>query len=327
MSGVVSRRSVAAFTLGLVAGATSAAAGPALGKGRAVPSADLVTFDHPPFPFDGKVPGATPDDQDQPFLQSDPDGRRFHLAPRGGKLYEDPTYSDRRSLLFVPPRFDPRRPDAALVVFFHGNLATLQRDVAGRQGVPRQLRASGLNAALVAPQMAVDALDSNAGHFYEPGFFGTYLREAAVHLAERADGGFTADDIDRLPVVIVAYSGGYVPTAYTLAAGNERIAGVVLLDALFGEEHKFADWIARHYPRTFFVSAYSKASAPLNGELEATLRDKGLPVEASLPPKIGPGTLVFRAAPDAVHNDFVTAAWVRDPLAVILARIKIGDGS
>ena len=320
---MVSRRSVAALAVAAVAGAARAAAEPS-SRRRIVPP-DLVAFEHAPFPFDGKVPGATPD-QDQPFLQSDTDGRRFHLAPRGGKLYEDQTYSDRRSLLVIPPRFDPRRPDAALVVFFHGNLATLTRDVLARQGVPRQLKASRLNAALVAPQMAVDALDSSAGHFYEPGFFETYLREAAAHLAERAAGRFAAADLDRLPVVIVAYSGGYVPTAYTLAAGDDRIAGVVLLDALFGEEQKFADWIARHYPKSFFVSAYSKASAPLNRELEATLRREGLPVATDLPAVIKPGTVVFRAAPGAVHNDFATAAWTQDPLAAILARVKIGDG-
>ena len=282
---------------------------------------DLVPFTYSPFPYAGEVPGATPD-QDQPFLQTDTDGRRFHLSPRGGKLYEEPTYSDRRSLLFVPPHFDAHRRDAAVVVFFHGNLATLD-DVTGRQDVPGQLVASHLNALLVAPQMAVDALDSSAGHFYEPGFFGTYMREAAQHLTERAGGRFTAADIDRLPIVIVAYSGGYVPTAYILAAGDARIAGVVLLDAVFGEENKFVDWIARRHSATFFVSAYSKASAPLNGELEATLRGKGIDVAPALPPSIGPGTIVFRAAPGAVHNDFVTAAWIRDPLAAILARVRL----
>ena len=41
----------------------------------------------------------------------------------------------------------------------------------------------------------------------------------------------------NMPVVIVGYSGGFVPTAYSLAVGGveKRIRGVFLLDALYGE--------------------------------------------------------------------------------------------
>ena len=48
-----------------------------------------------------------------------------------------------------------------------------------------------------------------------------------------------------MPVVIVAYSGGYLPAAYSLAHGGarDRVKGVVLLDALYGEPDKFARWI------------------------------------------------------------------------------------
>ena len=62
-----------------------------------------------------------------------------------------------------------------------------------------------------------------------------------------------------MPVVIVAYSGGYLPAAYSLAHGGarERIKGVVLLDALYGEPDKFARWIEQERGHAFFVSAYS----------------------------------------------------------------------
>ena len=75
---------------------------------------------------------------------------------RGGTYWEDQTYSDQRVLLHIPKGFDPRRP-ALMVVFFHGNEATLERDVRNRQAVPRQITESGLNAVLVAPQFAVNA--------------------------------------------------------------------------------------------------------------------------------------------------------------------------
>ena len=66
-----------------------------------------------------------------------------------------------------------------MVIYFHGNGATLDRDVRARQQVPRQVTQSGLNAVLVAPQLAVDALDSTAGRFYEPGAFRRFVEEAA----------------------------------------------------------------------------------------------------------------------------------------------------
>ena len=108
--------------------------------------------------------------------------RLGHSSVRGGVYWEDETYNDRHSLLFIPAHFDIRRP-AVIVVFFHGNQALLERDVSRRQEVPRQIAESGLNAVLVAPQFASDALDSSAGHFWERGAFRRYLDEAATRLA------------------------------------------------------------------------------------------------------------------------------------------------
>ena len=116
--------------------------------------------------------------------------------------------------LAAPQSFDPARP-GVIIVFFHGNMATLSRDVVARQQIVRQLTDSGLNAVLVAPQLAVDALDSSAGRFWAPGGFAAFLGEAQTKLGElypNARGAFR-----RMPVVIVAYSGGYLPAVYSLA--------------------------------------------------------------------------------------------------------------
>ena len=69
-------------------------------------------------------------------------------------------------------------------MFFHGNQATLTRDVLERQQTARQLAQSDLNAVLVAPQLAVDAADSSAGNFWRPGAFAQFLDEAESKLAE-----------------------------------------------------------------------------------------------------------------------------------------------
>jgi hypothetical protein len=276
----------------------------------------IVAFAASAFPYDGEIPG-----QHRPFLDVNRDGRRGHTSPQGGVLWADTTYSDRNSLLYVPPGFDLKRP-AAIVVYFHGNLATLGRDVADRQRVPRQLFHARLNAVLVAPQMAVDALDSSAGHFWERNFFARYMNEAAVHLAAMT--GAPASRFNALPIVIVAYSGGYLPAIYAASVGGigDRLAGIVLLDALFGETDKYADWIARNRNHAFFLTAFSKTSEAENTALRAALDTQGIGVEQGLPSDLSPGTIAFLGARDAVHNDFVTSAFTLDPLQVILAHIR-----
>jgi len=277
----------------------------------------LVAFDAAPFPFDGRpLPG-----QDKPFFDVTADGRRGHTSPRGGVYWEDATYSDRRVLLSIPQGFDPARP-GLMVIYLHGNLATLERDVARRQRVPDQVAGSGLNAVLVAPQLAVDALDSTAGRFYEEGAFRRFVEEADRRLAALA-GRPRAGRIGAPPVVLVAYSGGYVPAAWSLHHGGlgDRLRGVVLLDAPYGELEKFATWIAGR-GAAFFVSAYSRSAREENGALQRLLAERGVDFATSLPAVLRPGSVSFLAAGEHLsHNDFVTRAWVEEPLRALLSAI------
>jgi hypothetical protein len=134
----------------------------------------LVALQNTPFSYCGQNPAAGRD-----ILDYQDGEHRGHTSPRGGVRFEDNTYFDKRVLLPIPSGFDPGR-QPAIVVFFHGNNATLERDVVRRQQVANQLARSGLNAVLVAPQFAVDTPDSSAGHFWEPRFFRRFLGEAAV---------------------------------------------------------------------------------------------------------------------------------------------------
>jgi len=277
----------------------------------------LVPFDNSPFPYRGEVP-----EKNKPFIDVIEGDRLGHTSPRGGVYWEDQAYSDRRSLLYIPRGFDPRRP-ALMVVFFHGNEATLTRDVRNRQQVPRQLAESGLNAVLVAPQFAVNALDSSSGRFWEPGVFPEYLKEATERLTELYGDQRARAAFFDAHVVIVAYSGGYNPAAFILHAGkvDHRLRGLILLDALFAEVDKFADWLARR-PPAFFVSAYGKAARDEHASLQRMLTERGVRFQSSLPANLTRGSVSFIAANDEIkHVDFMTHAWVDDPLKVLLRRI------
>lgn len=294
-------------------GSSSNAAPLTEGKGN------LVPFTNAPFPYDGLIPV-----KDIPFLDVNQGGRRGHTVPRAGRVYwEDETYSDRRSIVYLPAGFDIARP-AVIVVFFHGNGATLARDVIARQQVPRQIAKSGLNAALLAPQFAYDAPDSSSGNFWTPGFFARYLDEALSKLAEVYGDRSVRPVFAKMPVVLIAYSGGYNPAAYAAAVGgtDDRIRGIILLDALYAEEDKFAGWIERNRGHAFFFSAYTKSAAASNATLKKLLSDAGIAFTRRTPRKLAPGTVTFLATdPDLDHNDLVTRGWVNDPVAWLLARI------
>jgi len=273
------------------------------------------------FPYHGLIPPDEDNDKSRPFLDVDNGGRLGHTSPRGGLLWEDTTYSDRHVLIAAGPDFDPGRP-GALVVYFHGNQTTLARDVVGRQQIARQLAQSALNGVLVAPQLALDANDSSAGNFWRPGAFAQFLDEAEAKLAELYPNASRAA-FRRMPVVIVAYSGGYMPAAYSLAEGGaaNRIRGVALFDALYGEEDKFAHWIEGARANAFFVSAYSGSTHDRNVALRARLERDGVQVQHGLPDGLRPGTVAFIDSGDVRHEDFVNVAWTSDPLRDILSRV------
>ncbi len=113
----------------------------------------LVSMKSSAFPYDGNNPAS-----ESPFLNISKGERRGHRSYSGRVYWQDETYNDSRVLTHIPENFDIRKP-GVIVVFFHGNGATLERDVRDRQLVPRQITNSGVNAVLLAPQLAVDAFE------------------------------------------------------------------------------------------------------------------------------------------------------------------------
>ncbi|MDR3470783.1 MAG: hypothetical protein P4M09_03700 [Devosia sp.] len=322
MSGArLSRRSLGRLAASLAA-LTITGEAPALGAVPRSPlpamKAALFPFATAPFPYHG----AKPDDGAEFMDVSTGNGRLGHTSPRGGVYYEDQTYSDNRVLVALPGGFDLRKK-AAIVVFFHGNNSVLQRDVVNRQHVPDQLQESGFNAALVAPQFAVDALDSSAGRFWVPGAFAQFMAEAATALASLWGSRTARTAFGSLPIILVAYSGGYDPAAFVLTVGGvgRRVRGVVLLDALIAEDDKFAGWIGANRRSAFFFSGYSEASADGNGQLMRRLAARGIGYSTGLPRSLDAGDVRFVATADADHDAYMTEAWVTDPMAWLLQRV------
>ena len=277
----------------------------------------LVSMKSSAFPYFGNNPAS-----DAPFLNISKGERRGHRSYGGRVYWQDETYNDNRVLMHVPESFDVRKP-GVIVVFFHGNGATLERDVRNRQMVPQQISDSGVNAVLLAPQLAVDAADSSAGKFWQPGGFKRFMAESADQLARLCGDPNAAKAFANMPIVIVGYSGGFLPTAWSLEVGGitDRVRGVFLLDAVYGELDKFASWIENN--RTgFFVSSYTRSTRRHEKELMQMLKQKGIAISDNVDGPLRPGSVVFIETPEGVtHRDYVTRAWTNNPVKEVLVKM------
>src|SRR3954447_14769291 len=283
----------------------------------------LVSMKSSAFPYFGNNPAS-----DAPFLNISKGDRRGHRSYSGRVYWQDETYSDSRVLVHVPEHFDARKP-GVIVVFFHGNGATLERDVRDRQLVPQQITDSGANAVLLAPQLAVDAADSSAGKFWQQNGFKRFMAESAERLAQLYGDPNSAKAFANMPIVIVGYSGGFVPTAWSLEVGGitKRVTGVILLDAVYGELDKFASWIENN--RTgFFVSSYTRYTKRRDQELMAMLREKGIAYREDMDEPLRPGSVVFVQTRDGVtHRSYVTQAWTEHPVKDVLVKMAAAPQS
>jgi hypothetical protein len=280
----------------------------------------LVSLKSSAFPYFGDNPRT-----EQPFLNVSSGSRRGHRGMGGRVFWQDETFNDNRVLMHVPENFDVNKP-GVIVVFFHGNGATLERDVRDRQRLPQQISDSGVNAVLLAPQLAVDAADSSAGKFWQPGGLKRFVTESADHLASLYGDPRAAKTFANMPVIIIGYSGGFVPTAWSLEVGGlgNRVRGVFLLDAVYGELDKFASWIENNRSG-FFVSSYTHYTAPRDHELMRMLREKDIAVSEDIDRPLKPGSVVFVETPEGVtHRDYVTHAWTRNPVEDVLVKMAAG---
>jgi len=285
---------------------------------RPEPRTALVGFASAPFPYSGTVPTTG-----EPFLNVLENGRKGHRTARGGVLWENTTFGDNRVLLHIPRGFDVTKP-AVMVVFFHGHGAELTRDVLSRQNVPEQITASGMNAVLVAPQFAVDAADSSAGRFWEPGGFARFVKEAGAKLAALDNRPAAAARYGNLPVIIVAYSGGYVPAAYSIRQGGlgKKLKGLVLMDGLYGEMDDFIHFI-KTSKSSFFISSYTASTRRQNMALAERLKAQRIPYDTSIRKNLWRrgGVALIETENTVRHRDFVTEAWTGNPITDILDKL------
>jgi hypothetical protein len=274
----------------------------------ALPNAvtSLVPMDNAPFPVRAAAD----------------DGDHVRINFRRRVSWEKGAFNDPRVLLHIPKGFDPSKP-AVMVVFYHGHGATLTRDVLERQEVPQQISDAGANAVLVAPQLAYDARSSNPGKLFESGAFARMVREAGDQLTKLYGDPRAGKSFANMPIIIVAYSGGYLSAATSIERGGlkGRVRGIVLLDALYGELGGFASWVNQNRSG-FFVSSWTQSTRGRNAELERMLSDRDVSVGRALKMPNLNGKVVFLPGEEGIrHRDFVNHAWADKPIKDVLMRL------
>ena len=165
----------------------------------------------------------------------------------------------------VPPGFDgTRRP--GVLVYFHGwsgcAAAALSSDPrpcgegegAGEDAKPggelaARVDEAGVNAIVMAVETRAGMATGEPGRMAMPGGLRELLRELfSEHLVDPLGCALDVDGLDR--VVLAAHSGGYQALAGALALGDvPRVTEVDLLDALYGGDDVFFDWMRSQGPR------------------------------------------------------------------------------
>lgn len=223
----------------------------------------ITRLRHAPFPWDARPERAT-----------------------SGERYPPETYACDEVLLHLSPELagaDARGP-LAVVVWLHGQQATLRGRVLEGARVPDQIDGVGAPLALVAPQLALNARDSCPGKLEEPGGLARLLDEAAVLFARGGD----PEPFRGAPVVLAAFSGGYRAAAACLARGGRPVSAVLLMDALYARLDDFVQWRIRE-PAGALVTLYGASTEANTLALEASLAAAGVPAGAALSPRVRPG--------------------------------------
>ncbi len=242
-------------------------------------------------------------------------GQRVRRLDANRAYTEAAVYSDARVLFHASRGFDPAKP-FRIVLFLHGHGSEVEATVARYLDIPGQIDRAGVNAVLIAPQLALNAQESVPGKFVEPGRVAAFFDEAQ-RVLRAALGGEDAP-WRNAPIVVAAYSGGYRTAAQILKHGDldRRIEGLIMLDAFFADSSLYAGWLARHRQRAFLYALYTRSSMEETTALKTELVERG--IAYAMHDDGGPLAGIRLVEIDTPHGEVAVKG---DPVAALLKRL------
>lgn len=150
----------------------------------------------------------------KPVRKKEAGGEHIRLETKKGPVH-----------VWIPPGYVPET--AGIALYVHGYYTNVDKAWKEHR-LAEQFRASGRNALFIAPE----APDGLGQHVFWPEL-GDLLREVRKQTGLRRPWG---------PVVAMVHSGGYRTAVAWL--DDDLIDDLVLLDAMYGDEEAFRDWMA-----------------------------------------------------------------------------------
>lgn len=232
--------------------------------------------------------------------------------------------------------FDPRAP-LRIVVYLHGLMGCAEvlmgeGTVSCRPGSPplhgwnlaAAHDAGGDGSLFVVPQLAFMRRDGRPGCFGRPDCFRAFLSEVLQALpAPRLGGAKTLSGVAS--ITLVAHSAGYRAAAAILRRGGlgSLVRNVVLLDALYGEDDTFLNWIFGATDTARLLSLHIGSGLPALHSaqlLRSARRRLGAQRIAKVDPALGAEKLALALSDARVSIGYVKAEH-RDLPAACLATV------
>ena len=165
-------------------------------------------------------------------------------------------YRDSSLFIFVPSYFDNRKP-YHLIFWFHGWNNNI--DSALQQfKLVEQFSNAHLNAVFVFPEGPKNSPDSYGGKFEQPLFFDGFVLDVMNELLHKN----IITVKQRYDISLAGHSGAYRVISYILLHSINKAKAIVLFDALYGEEEKFAMHLQQN-PNCKFINIYTDEGGTL----------------------------------------------------------------
>ena len=182
------------------------------------------------------------------------------------RLYANKTYSalehynDSSAYIFVPDYFDKNKP-FHFVVWFHGWGNNIDSALI-HYPLREQFYAAHLNAIFLFPEGPKNSPDSYGGKFEKADTFNYFMNDVIKFLSKEK----TISKNISFDMIYAGHSGAYRVMSYLLLHSKYNCKAVLLFDALYGEQEKFAVHLQKN-PSCKMINIYTDSGGTYQNSL------------------------------------------------------------
>lgn len=158
-----------------------------------------------------------------------------------GKTYSvNEHYNDSSAYIFIPDYFNKNKP-FHFVIWFHGWNNNIDSALV-QYKLQEQFYLAHLNAIFLFSEGPKNSPDSYGGKFEEADTFNYFMKDVVNFLLKEK----CIDKNISFDIIYGGHSGAYRVMSYLLLHSKYNCKGILLFDALYGEQEKFAMYLQQH---------------------------------------------------------------------------------